>query len=174
MPLPITMDLFNHFFRRSRPMDYWNHFKKRNKLVFSFIQFIYKWKFIHFSNIKHAITRCKVFVNGVGKRLLLFFSSKSNPWAFREAYLNHISTKFSDLSSIGVPINGAHFVFKLHDQKNVDQCTTFNIVLICLVIDLYTLLFLIYCSTWTVSKWIKIISYFVEFFFKYLFFVPEF
>jgi hypothetical protein len=65
----------------------------------------------------------------------------------REAYLNHISTKFSDLSSIGVPINGAHFVFKLHDQKNVDQCTTFNIVLICLVIDLFTLLFLIYCST---------------------------
>jgi len=73
MPLPITIDFYNHFFGRSSSMDYWNHFYKKNKLVFSFIQFIYKWKFIHFSNTKHAITRCKVFVNGVGKCLLFLF-----------------------------------------------------------------------------------------------------
>ncbi len=51
----------------------WNHFYKENKLVFIFIQFIYKWKFIHFANIKHAITKYKMFVNGVGKCLLCFF-----------------------------------------------------------------------------------------------------
>jgi hypothetical protein len=54
-------------------MDYWNHLYKKNKLVFSFIHFIYKWKFIHFPNTKHAITRCRMFVNGVGKCLLYFF-----------------------------------------------------------------------------------------------------
>ncbi len=73
MPLPIIVNFCNHFFGRSKPMDYWNHFYKENKLVFSFIQFIYKWNFIYFSNTKHTITRCKMFVNGVDKCLLCFF-----------------------------------------------------------------------------------------------------
>jgi hypothetical protein len=57
---------------------------------------MYKWKFIHFSNTKHVITRCKVFVNGVGKCWLCFLPANVNPCGFREAYLHHISTKFGD------------------------------------------------------------------------------
>ncbi len=70
---------------------------------------------------------------------VMFFSSKCNPRAFREAYLRQISTKFCDLSCYRAPRDGSHCFFTPHDQENADQCIKFNLVLICSVTGLSTL-----------------------------------
>jgi hypothetical protein len=100
-------------------------------LIFSFIQFIYKWKFIHFPNTKHAITTCKVFVNGAGKW---------NPHALRRHILFISPPNLAIYIAISAPRDGAHFVFRPYDQNNTDQCTTFSLVLICSVTGLSTLI----------------------------------